>query len=214
LQSRYYNPDWGRFVNADEITASTGELLTGNMFAYCRNNPVNHADPDGNWIVDAFFLAVDAGEFIKHPSIKNAGWVFLDVACFADPTGAGSTIAHGAKVAHVMEETLHAVDEAEKTVEIAGKSRKLTMNLQLFAQKAVRRTGNQQALAELGKESISKAKRGKHISYEEAKILDKWAKEYKVDQHHQAYRGNGKHWPGGNNFDHTHIYNMHVPYKY
>ncbi|MDP4146935.1 MAG: hypothetical protein Q8936_21090 [Bacillota bacterium] len=27
-------------INADTIAASTGELLTGNMFAYCRNNRV------------------------------------------------------------------------------------------------------------------------------------------------------------------------------
>ncbi|WP_160680471.1 DNRLRE domain-containing protein [Clostridium sp. C8-1-8] len=49
LQSRYYNPEWGRFVNADTITGSTGELLTSNMFAYCRNNPVNMVDDDGYW---------------------------------------------------------------------------------------------------------------------------------------------------------------------
>jgi hypothetical protein len=110
LQSRYYNPEWGRFVNADEITASTGELLTGNMFAYCRNNPVNHADPDGNWIVDAFFLAVDVGTFLSHPSFGNAGWILLDVGSFADPTGVGSTTIHAFKVAHEAEEVVHAVD--------------------------------------------------------------------------------------------------------
>ncbi|URZ05295.1 DNRLRE domain-containing protein [Clostridium felsineum] len=48
LQSRYYNPEWGRFINADSITANQGELLSGNMFAYCENNPVNKADVDGN----------------------------------------------------------------------------------------------------------------------------------------------------------------------
>jgi RHS repeat-associated protein len=48
LQSRYYNPDWGRFINADEITATTGELLSGNMFAYCKNNPANMSDEDGD----------------------------------------------------------------------------------------------------------------------------------------------------------------------
>ncbi|SMC26740.1 RHS repeat-associated core domain-containing protein [Clostridium acidisoli DSM 12555] len=48
LQSRYYNPDWGRFVNADGIAANTGELLSGNMFAYSKNNPVNMSDADGD----------------------------------------------------------------------------------------------------------------------------------------------------------------------
>ncbi len=44
LQSRYYNPDWCRFLNAD-VYISTGQGLLGyNMFAYCRNNPVSRKD--------------------------------------------------------------------------------------------------------------------------------------------------------------------------
>jgi RHS repeat-associated protein len=47
LQSRYYNPEMGRFINGDNYP-STGQGLTGNnMFAYCGNNPVNRADPSG-----------------------------------------------------------------------------------------------------------------------------------------------------------------------
>lgn len=47
LQSRYYNPEMGRFINGDAF-ASTGQgLLGNNMFAYCGNNPVNYADPTG-----------------------------------------------------------------------------------------------------------------------------------------------------------------------
>ncbi len=48
LQSRYYNPSWGRFINADSILGNQGELLTHNLFAYCANNPVMYVDPDGN----------------------------------------------------------------------------------------------------------------------------------------------------------------------
>jgi len=44
LQSRYYNPNWCRFINADKYV-STGQGFTGyNMFAYCLNNPVNWID--------------------------------------------------------------------------------------------------------------------------------------------------------------------------
>ena len=47
LQSRYYNPKTGRFLNADAL-ASTGQDLTGNnMYAYCGNNPVMYADSTG-----------------------------------------------------------------------------------------------------------------------------------------------------------------------
>ncbi|WP_017413695.1 RHS repeat-associated core domain-containing protein [Clostridium tunisiense] len=47
LQSRYYNSEWGRFINADGIVGQTGELLGHNLFAYCKNNPVNMKDEDG-----------------------------------------------------------------------------------------------------------------------------------------------------------------------
>ena len=47
LQSRYYDPEICRFINADKY-ASTGQGFLGcNMFAYCNNNPVMQADPSG-----------------------------------------------------------------------------------------------------------------------------------------------------------------------
>ena len=47
LQSRYYNAEWGRFINADGIIGHTGELLNHNLFAYCKNNPKNASDSTG-----------------------------------------------------------------------------------------------------------------------------------------------------------------------
>ena len=48
LWSRYYDPQTGRFINADEYT-STGQGIFGyNNFIYCGNNPVNRIDPDGH----------------------------------------------------------------------------------------------------------------------------------------------------------------------
>ena len=47
LQSRYYDPAVGRFINADDYV-STGHGICGcNMFAYCLNNPVNYIDKNG-----------------------------------------------------------------------------------------------------------------------------------------------------------------------
>ena len=47
LQSRYYNPEWGRFINAD-ILVSTKKVDIGcNIFAYCNNNTVNYCDKNG-----------------------------------------------------------------------------------------------------------------------------------------------------------------------
>ena len=47
LQSRYYNPTWGRFINADSFVSTGQGLLGNNMFAYCGNNPVLGYDPTG-----------------------------------------------------------------------------------------------------------------------------------------------------------------------
>lgn len=47
LQSRYYDPERGRFINADGLV-STGGLLGSNMFAYCNNNSVCYTDYTGH----------------------------------------------------------------------------------------------------------------------------------------------------------------------
>ena len=57
LQSRYYDPVIGRFVNADlpEYAAlSVSSLASTNLFAYCNNNPTNHKDVNGEWTVGLF----------------------------------------------------------------------------------------------------------------------------------------------------------------
>jgi len=47
LQSRYYDANVGRFINADSYI-STGQGVTGNnMFAYCLNNPIMFMDYAG-----------------------------------------------------------------------------------------------------------------------------------------------------------------------
>ena len=62
LQSRYYNPEIGRFISADNYP-STGQGLTGNnMFAYCGNNPVSREDESGEfWLTAVIISAVVAG---------------------------------------------------------------------------------------------------------------------------------------------------------
>ena len=45
LQSRYYVPQWGRFLNADSCLYN--RVLGFNLFLYCDNNPVNYLDPYG-----------------------------------------------------------------------------------------------------------------------------------------------------------------------
>jgi RHS repeat-associated protein len=47
LQTRYYDPDVGRFVNADKFASTEQGMLGNNMFAYCLNNSINYVDPAG-----------------------------------------------------------------------------------------------------------------------------------------------------------------------
>ena len=50
LQSRYYDPEIGRFINADEpgfLCANEKNIVSFNLCAYCENDPVNGIDPSG-----------------------------------------------------------------------------------------------------------------------------------------------------------------------
>ena len=51
LQSRYYDPFYGRFINADSYLSTGTGLLGYNMYAYCNNNPVMYADPTGEFFL-------------------------------------------------------------------------------------------------------------------------------------------------------------------
>ena len=69
LQSRYYDPAIGRFINADSY-ASTGEGFLGHdMFAYCGNDPVNSSDSTGAMrTYDAGGFAYSGGSASSHGS--------------------------------------------------------------------------------------------------------------------------------------------------
>jgi len=47
LNSRYYDPVTGRFINADGLLSTGQGVLGYNMYAYCLYNPINFSDPDG-----------------------------------------------------------------------------------------------------------------------------------------------------------------------
>ena len=54
LNSRYYDPETGRFLNADGMTDGGAGLLGFNLFIYGANNPINSSDPTGRWIISNF----------------------------------------------------------------------------------------------------------------------------------------------------------------
>lgn len=50
IQGRYYNPETGRFINADSTSnlGSTGTALSYNLYTYCDNNPVMYVVDNKN----------------------------------------------------------------------------------------------------------------------------------------------------------------------
>ncbi len=59
LQTRYYDPEVGRFINADAFASTDiSGVLSTNMFAYCENRPTIGSDPTGEWVHLAIGAAV------------------------------------------------------------------------------------------------------------------------------------------------------------
>ena len=48
LRSRYYNPEWKRFINADDLVGKIGTLLCHNQYSYCGNSPILYSDQNGH----------------------------------------------------------------------------------------------------------------------------------------------------------------------
>ncbi len=47
LQSRYYNPEIGRFLNVDSIQMINNDIFAFSLYCYCGNLPVNRIDLHG-----------------------------------------------------------------------------------------------------------------------------------------------------------------------
>ena len=54
LQTRYYDPATGRFINADGLEYLDPQTLGGiNLYSYCGNNPIMETDPHGTFVLSA-----------------------------------------------------------------------------------------------------------------------------------------------------------------
>ena len=115
LQTRYYDAEIGRFINADGLV-STGQGILGNsMFAYCNNNPVMYSDPKGTigtlvilgillGVASVICASIDIADAIK-PATKT-------VRALTDTL---DTISNGASLYSTLAETDEAFDTATAT---------------------------------------------------------------------------------------------------
>ena len=57
LQSRYYDPQTGRFINGDEVAyLGMDKSISYNLYAYCGNDSVNKIDPFGKYYSIAYAI--------------------------------------------------------------------------------------------------------------------------------------------------------------
>ena len=114
LQSRYYDPETGRFISADGLVDQSS-VLGYNLFAYCRNNPVNMTDTTGNLPFFAITAAIGAvvGAVVGGVvAAKNGGnvWAGVGIGAAAGALiGTGAGMAAGAALAGSITATTGAV---------------------------------------------------------------------------------------------------------
>ena len=104
LRSRYYNPEWGRFLNADdtEKKKKSESIFSYNLYEYCDANSISRIDYDGKWSLGIAMEGVSAcaatfgGSFVigalgaaGGSNFWNPfGWICLGVAAAAICVGA------------------------------------------------------------------------------------------------------------------------------
>lgn len=65
LNDRYYDSEIGRFINSDEFLVTDDSLLSNNMFAYGKNNPINNIEVNGNFATAVIGTAIGLGTIIR-----------------------------------------------------------------------------------------------------------------------------------------------------
>ena len=103
MQTRYYDPEVGRFLNIDSLDYADPETINGlNLYAYCGNNPVAKIDPYGiaawwefwkwDW-AKIGMIAASVGEVIAGVAVTVAsGGALLDKGIGLIGTGIGSIV--------------------------------------------------------------------------------------------------------------------------
>lgn len=74
LQSRYYNPEFERFINADAVLCVGSVGGENNLYLYCSNNPINNADHSGYFLENVLKAINNAINYIMKTIINNSSY--------------------------------------------------------------------------------------------------------------------------------------------
>ena len=109
INSRYYNPKWGRFISPDTVLVQGNNVLSNNLYSYGYNNPIRNIDSTGNlpkWMTSLYESWIDGVEIIKRDvqnglnkigsTISNIGQNIKNAFVFE--TGLGFGVGLGGRV--------------------------------------------------------------------------------------------------------------------
>ena len=143
VSSRYYDPEIGRFINADavDLLGANGDFASLNLFTYCGNNPVTRKDA-GGYAWETVFDIISLGTSIIEVSCNPAdvgAWIGLvgDIIDVAVPfvAGVGETVRAvnaGRKIADAADDMNDARRVASKIHGNSLSSNKINYGYQLI----------------------------------------------------------------------------------
>ena len=132
LQTRYYDPTTGRFINADDTAyiGATGTVLSANIFTYCENNPVNNVDYTGQWLTSYHKYITEEEGFkgSKYKTVRN--WAYNADVYPCESTSEYSAPFHArGKEVNVATPQIDGLDIATKLYNLALKIKKTKQSL-------------------------------------------------------------------------------------